>query len=225
MIHIGNEALVRITAVAGSVVVTATIEAGDQSEYDGIVSILNALTVPEVSDALDLSVSQVQLVGSFPPSPSPNVSWEETDGWIVESLITAAVLLGSTVLALCLSFWVKKFVNPSFQMMQTVDIALAATDFGTDVLFIVTAFSLNIVENTSSAAEGESADGNAAASLAWASLIFPFIAGYVLLWLSHGGGPLLETPYPHRERHHRLAHGQGALQPVWYPRCHIDRGH
>jgi hypothetical protein len=64
----------------------------------------------------------------------------DLDEWIVESLITALVLLVSTVLAAGLSFWIKKFVNTNFQIMQTVDIALAAMDFGSDVLFIITAF-------------------------------------------------------------------------------------
>lgn len=86
-------------------------------------------------------------------------------------MTTAVVLLVSTVLAVALALWIKKFVNRKFQIMQTVDIALAAMDFGSDVLFIVTAFSLNAEEGPNLPAI-EASKADAAESLAWASLIF-----------------------------------------------------
>jgi hypothetical protein len=174
-------------------------------EYDGIVGFLNFLTVAEASDALGLSVIQVQLIGSFPSSPPPRAptvqptgssspsppsspSWEDPDGGIVESLTTVAVLLGSAVLAICLSFWIKNFVNPEFQMMQTFDIALAAMDFCSDALFVATAFSVEAV-GSPGFPPTEATEGNAATSLAWASLIFLIIAGSIsffgCLWLVH----------------------------------------
>jgi hypothetical protein len=79
------------------------------------------------------------------------------------------VIVAGVLISVGLSLWIKKFVNKSFQMMQTVDIALAATDFGSDVLFVVTAFSL--------AALADSTAADATGSLAWASLIFLLLSG------------------------------------------------
>jgi hypothetical protein len=196
MIKVRNATRVSVKAVPGSAVVTATIEAEDPREYDAIVGILRELTLPEASKFLSLLVSQVQLAGLTTPSPPPRAPqvqppgsrpappaspslWGDLDEWMVESLITAAVLLGSSVIAAGLSLWIKKFVNTSFQMMQTVDIGLAAMDFGTDVLFIVTAFTLQKPVENPTNSEEEVPKGNAATSLAWASLIFLFIAGSI----------------------------------------------
>jgi hypothetical protein len=88
-----------------------------------------------------------------PPHPPPQAPLLTMDTWI-----TLAVMSGSTALALFLTLWVKLFrINSSFKRVwpmfwALVDIASAATDFGSDVLFIIEAFSIASSESVSGGA-------------------------------------------------------------------------
>jgi hypothetical protein len=145
---------VTIEVKAGSVLVTAFIQAQNQSEYDRIESLLSTISESDLSRELDVTV--IKENGPF-------------DQLFEEYFYTAAVIVASALLSLGLSLWIKTFVNKRFQMMQTVDIALAASDFGSDVLFVINAFSM--------AAELNNPSADAAGSLEWASLIFLLLSG------------------------------------------------
>jgi hypothetical protein len=90
---------------------------------------------------------------------------------------------GSAALALFLTLWVKLLrINPSFSMFwptfwAVVDITLAATDFGSDVLFINAAFTI---------AKSESAPG-AAKPLAIAALVCLILCCCFALFYLHAG--------------------------------------
>mmetsp|Transcript_9267 Transcript_9267/g.13269 ORF Transcript_9267/g.13269 Transcript_9267/m.13269 type:complete len:252 (+) Transcript_9267:2-757(+) len=79
-------------------------------------------------------------------------------------LSTILVMVGSATVAIALTFWIKKFVNRDFPVMQAVDIGLAAADFGSDIKFIVDAFSATSPTDV---------------KLAWLSLSFLVVAGVV----------------------------------------------
>jgi hypothetical protein len=78
-------------------------------------------------------------------------------------------MVASFLIAVAIAGWIKFCgANPGFQMILSLDMALAAMDFGSDTLFVVAAFSLQ---------GGDVA--RTARPLAWASLIFLVVAGTV----------------------------------------------
>lgn len=82
---------------------------------------------------------------------------------------TVLVMLLSASLACAAAIYTKKSgIHPAFQWMQTVDIALAAMDFGSDALFIIELFDV-----------GRDPDKQAANTLGWIAFIFLIVVSGV----------------------------------------------
>jgi hypothetical protein len=104
---------------------------------------------------------------------------------LLQEIRTSAFLTqGSTLVACAAAVYTKvRGINPLFQWIQTVDIALAASDFGSDVLFIMEAFEV-----------GRESDEQAAVTMGRISFTFLLVSSGV----SFAAYLLLLRRYAHR---------------------------